>query len=1386
MDAPGSLLFPYFTPKKAMDNYLRLCYLITSLCGDLFRDILSRYIKPADLRSELDKNKQKLEKILNKQQQNLIYPATGNTSLTTKDCDISILYILLRSICNIPSHKAGWGKPPAIDDNSIAAGIEKIRLTRNLILVHSTNEMEDPVFEKHWNDLRDVVVQIETQLTGSDFYKRGVDFLHSCNLTSVRTEADHNEGKSKQEFGWNIYFNPKYFNREDENMPFQEEKSTVSPSQHSLSDLEIMDAPGSLLAPCFTPMKAIDNYLRLCCLITSLCGDLFRDILSRYIKPADLRSELDKNRQKLEKMLNKQQQNLIYPATGNISLTTKDCDISILYILLRSICNIPSHKAGWGNPPAIGDNSIAAGIEKIRLTRNLILVHSTNGMIEDPVFEKHWNDLRDVVVQIETQLTGSDLYKRGVDFLHSCNFTSVRTEADHNEGKSKQAFGWNIYFNPKYFNREDENMPFQEEKSTVSPSQHSLSGKHSQDNDLEIMDAPGSLLAPCFTPKKAIDNYLRLCYLITSLCGDLFRDILSRYIKPADLRSELDKNRQKLEKILNKQQQNLIYPATGNTSLTTKDCDISILYILLRSICNIPSHKAGWGNPPAIDDNSIAAGIEKIRLTRNLILVHSTNEMEDPVFEKHWNDLRDVVVQIETQLTGSDFYKRGVDFLHSCNLTSVGTEADHNEGKKFGWNIYFNPKYFNREDENMPFQEEKSTVSPSQHSLSDTYRFEPIQSEKLKELLNSFKVEFPDDLSCESFIHQILQDDMLKKLVTAVKSLSKGIMLTKNINERRHAMPTVGACVFEVDVVFDGDQFSVIRKNASSNDFFNVNEEYLTRVILIKSKSLPVVDAKLLVYKKYKHVINRRKIVLQHEYEEFDDVAKCIAYQILSSFCTFVESVINAFTMDLHTIISDYPVESLTVEKIKRLCKEVFERIEDETIGAFESKSDWRRWVADEIGRIIRRKGEPVCSDAWVEIKNISQKTVKDLNAILTELEEFQTCVLPVDQNKQVEEWLKRDVILDKSVFKMHPSIIKYITGYKDRDDKKQVVKVYLHGDDKKAENFFKECCKISTDTYFEFVNVERSKGGNKEVEELKQRERKAPVVDDSTRKQLKQIIQEYGDKIYARHSNVVGIRIGKARRVGDTIQEQPCLVLYCLDKFLVPFGEKPLPEAIAGWPCDIREDFVRFGICPDRCLASSQNLPDPGCSIGIPSHDSSGSVGFLIESKDPLHTFEFGFLTASHVAVKRFEQLYHDEKLLSMHYLKLNDHFIVHPSWIDNGRNDHRIGKVVESFCGNYGLNKIGLDFAVIASSYCRNGAGKETLKVAKKDDLNIEKDIVTKTGRTTGKTNGYLMDDSLTVKVDRSFLSRGYFAFFNCYAIEDIPDDQPEEEEILVLAFT
>lgn len=119
-----------------------------------------------------------------------------------------------------------------------------------------------------------------------------------------------------------------------------------------------------------------------------------------------------------------------------------------------------------------------------------------------------------------------------------------------------------------------------------------------------------------------------------------------------------------------------------------------------------------------------------------------------------------------------------------------------------------------------------------------------------------------------------------------------------------------------------------------------MNEDYRTRVILIKSKYVPKEDAKRTVFINFEQVFNNRQpvIILQHEDDEFDNVAKFIAYQILSQFCTFIESVINAFTIDLPNIISNYPENLLTVEKIHHLCLEVLERIEDEATLSWESK----------------------------------------------------------------------------------------------------------------------------------------------------------------------------------------------------------------------------------------------------------------------------------------------------------------------------------------------------------------------------------------------------------------------------------------------------------------
>lgn len=118
---------------------------------------------------------------------------------------------------------------------------------------------------------------------------------------------------------------------------------------------------------------------------------------------------------------------------------------------------------------------------------------------------------------------------------------------------------------------------------------------------------------------------------------------------------------------------------------------------------------------------------------------------------------------------------------------------------------------------------------------------------------------------------------------------------------------------------------------------FETEEDTRIRVILIRSKSLPVVSAKRIVYKNFKQVINEKGIFLQHEYDEIDDVAKLIAYRVILSFCSSVESLVNAFTADLPKSMADYFNESLTAKQIRIICSDVLENTGYKLFGSAKS-----------------------------------------------------------------------------------------------------------------------------------------------------------------------------------------------------------------------------------------------------------------------------------------------------------------------------------------------------------------------------------------------------------------------------------------------------------------
>lgn len=282
-----------------------------------------------------------------------------------------------------------------------------------------------------------------------------------------------------------------------------------------------------------------------------------------------------------------------------------------------------------------------------------------------------------------------------------------------------------------------------------------------------------------------------------------------------------------------------------------------------------------------------------------------------------------------------------------------------------------------------------------------------------------------------------------------------------------------------------------------------------------------------------------------------------------------------------------------------------------------------------------------------------------------------------------VIEWKKRDVFKNREILKSNPSVLTYLAGTRTGVP---VVKVFLTGDDK--ENTELQLRKHYPEVPFEFVDVDKGRGDI--LENIETPEKSAPEIDNETRIEVNKVIKRNAETVFTNHSSIIGIEIGSVEKNEQT---DPCIVLLCLDETILPFGESPLPIKIDNYPCTYRREFVTFGHSVD---CKTLNI---GCSIGLQSVKSAGSVGFIVRSNDSQGFLKSGFLTAAHVAIEHCDELYEHSSLLSNHPLGKVSHEIVHPSYADNATNVV-IGNVIESFFGNYGPNGTGIDAAFVQTN--------------------------------------------------------------------------------------
>ncbi len=150
------------------------------------------------------------------------------------------------------------------------------------------------------------------------------------------------------------------------------------------------------------PVKAKANYSRVCQLLVDKGGDTLRGALHAKHPPSTLAAALNANRKTLQKLrygvISASQWKLLFPPSGTPD--SNNFDITLLTILLRNICGLPSPPAGWNVMPPASDTSISANIARIKIFRNEVYGHTPTAQLDDTKFQTFWQDISKPLIKL--------------------------------------------------------------------------------------------------------------------------------------------------------------------------------------------------------------------------------------------------------------------------------------------------------------------------------------------------------------------------------------------------------------------------------------------------------------------------------------------------------------------------------------------------------------------------------------------------------------------------------------------------------------------------------------------------------------------------------------------------------------------------------------------------------------------------------------------------------------------------------------------------------------------------------------------------------------------------------------------------------------------------
>lgn len=156
------------------------------------------------------------------------------------------------------------------------------------------------------------------------------------------------------------------------------------------------------------------------------------------------------------------------------------------------------------------------------------------------------------------------------------------------------------------------------------------------------------------SPNNEKNNYIRLSMLLVDIGTDVLRLVFDSIHPPSTLHAVLnssrvhsDLQRLRTNRVLYTSQWETLYPPIGGSAVTSNNFDITLLFLLLRNICNLIPPLTGWTNDPSPTDHTMAADLVRIKKYRNEIYAHKARmALSEHEFQYLWTETEAALIRL--------------------------------------------------------------------------------------------------------------------------------------------------------------------------------------------------------------------------------------------------------------------------------------------------------------------------------------------------------------------------------------------------------------------------------------------------------------------------------------------------------------------------------------------------------------------------------------------------------------------------------------------------------------------------------------------------------------------------------------------------------------------